>query len=550
MAENNYTRRDFLKGIGLGSMAMMVLPRCAELARRLVKQVDKKRPNIVLIMADDMGFGDLGCYGATKIPTPNIDRLASKGIRFTDAHTPSALCTPTRYGVLTGRYCWRTRLKKIVASNFASPLIEPQHRTIASLLKNDGYATACIGKWHLGLGWAAKEGEKLLDMLDPRSWNYKEQYKVDFSKPITGGPLELGFDYFFGISGANNMLPYCFIENDYTIGIPSVVKRPTYDKESKEGLAVPGWKQEDIGPTLTKKAIGFIKQHVNQKSSQPFFLYFPTSAVHRPCIPPKFIKGRSQAGLRGDMVAEVDWTVGEVLKTLNQLKIRDNTLVIVTSDNGAQPGDPEHFIKQLQTTPLGHKVSVPKEYKEGDAVDISGRGFKWVTYGHKPNGDWRGYKSDIWEGGHRVPFIALWPGKIKPGSTSDELICLTDFMATFAAIVREELPDYVAEDSYNVLSSLLSQKRDRPIRESIVLHSGHGIFAIRKRQWKLIFGRGSGGESKPVKIKPKPGESLGQLYDLNKDPAELNNVWSEHPEIVKRLADLLEKYKREGHSRP
>ena len=462
-------------------------------------------PNIVFLMADDMGYGDLGCYNKkSKIPTPNMDRLAREGIRFTDAHSPSAVCTPTRYGVLTGRYCWRSRLKRGVLGCYSPCLIDTKRMTVASLLKQHGYATACIGKWHLGLG-----GDK----------------RTDFSKPLVPGPNALGFDYFFGISASLDMPPYCYIEND------RAVKEPTLTVEAGEaardgwwrkGALAPGFKHVQVLPDLTKKAVEYIDKHAKNSRNSPFFMYFPLPAPHCPIAPAPFVKGRSQAGGYGDFVVEVDWTVGEVMKALERNGLAENTLFIVTSDNGS-PGR-----TKIKRAPYS-------------IVEV---------YGHNPSGNLRGIKADIWDGGHREPFIARWPAKIPTDTTSDELICLTDLLATCAAIVGTKLPGDVGEDSYNILPALLGRKTDTPIREAVVHHSSIGMFAIRQGKWKLILGRGSGGFTKPNRVKPKPGEPKGQLYDLDKDPAEKNNVWAQHPEIVQRLTNLLDKYKTQGHSRP
>ena len=506
----NLNRRDFLKAAGLGA-ASLVLPSCAGVWRSPAGRAADEKPNIIFIMADDMGYGDLGCYNRdSKIPTPNMDRLAKEGIRFTDAHSPSAVCTPTRYGVLTGRYCWRTRLKRGVLNGYSPSLIDTRRMTVASLLKQYGYATACIGKWHLGLG---------------------SDKRTDFSKPLAPGPNALGFDYFYGISASLDMPPYCYIEND------RVVKEPTLTVEAGEaskdgwwrkGPIAPGFKHVDVMPTLTEKAVAYIDKHAKSSRNSPFFMYFALPAPHCPIAPADFVKGRSQAGGYGDYVVEVDWAVGEVMKALEQNGFAENTLIMVTSDNGS-PGR-----TKIKRAPYS-------------IIEV---------YGHYPSGDLRGIKADIWDGGHREPFVARWPARIRAGSTSDELICLTDLLATCAAVVGAKLPPLLSstrrrggEDSYSILPALLGKKMDKPIREAVVHHSGSGMFAVRQGKWKLILGRGSGGFTKPSRVKPKPGEPRGQLYDLHKDPAETNNVWAEHPGIVQRLTNLLEKYRKQGHSR-
>jgi arylsulfatase A len=492
--KNKLSRRSFLKVAG-GSLGGLCL------GFACVKPTQKK-PNIIFIMADDLGYGDLGCYGSTQIPTPNIDKLAAEGKRFTDAHAPAAVCTPTRYGVLTGRYSWRSKMKRGVLRGYDPLLIETSRTTVASMLKEQGYGTACVGKWHLGLG--AKK-------------------PTDFSMPLRPGPLDVGFDYFFGIPASLDMPPYCFVENDQTVGELSVEKNP-YNTLQRKGPMVPGWKDEEVGPTFTKKATQFIERHVQNNKENPFFLYMPYHAPHTPCTPPDFIKGNSSAGVRGDMVTELDWMLSEIIKTLKENNLAENTLLFLTSDNGALTVGPESWAgESLEKYDLAHN-------------------------GHKPNGALRGQKSDTYDGGHREPFLAWWPGNIKAGTISDELICLTDLMATCAAIVNIDLPADAGEDSYNILPALLG-KNKTPIREAIVHHSGKGIFSIRKASWKLILGRGSGGFSAPGFIEPKEGEALGQLYNLEIDPAEKNNVWSAHPDKVKELTNLLEKYKQQGHSR-
>jgi arylsulfatase A-like enzyme len=455
-------------------------------------------------MADDMGYGDLGCYGATKIQTPNMDRLAREGICFTDAHSSSAVCTPSRYSVMTGRYCWRSRLKEWVLWGFEPPLIEPQRLTVASMLKQLGYATGVFGKWHLGLGWTTVDG------ADP----LPDGTNVDYSVPVTGGPMALGFDTCYCITGSLDMAPYCFIEDDHTDGIPSVEKDP-YHPQQREGLMVPGWRDEQVDVAFAQKAVGFIDRHAEENSDQPFFLYLTPSAPHRPCVPPAFIAGRSQAGPRGDMVALVDWMVGEVDAALDRHDLAENTLIMVTSDNGAR------------------------------AMDYWGQ-----DYGHRANGDLRGQKADIWDGGHREPFVARWPGHIQPGSTSSELTCLADLIATCADILGFELPTDAGQDSYSFLPALLVATSGRPTREAVVHHSGDGMFSVRQGEWKLIFGLGSGGFTEPRHVDPAPCEPLGQLYDMKNDRAETDNLWAERGGIVERLTVLFQEYQCRGHSRP
>ncbi|UCD76023.1 MAG: arylsulfatase [Phycisphaerales bacterium] len=467
------------------------------------------RPNIVFILADDLGYGDLRCLnGESKIPTPNMDRLFAEGIHFTDAHSPSAVCTPTRYGLLTGRYAWRTQLKQGVLMGYDGPLIEPDRVTVASLLKESGYRTACIGKWHLGLGWATKDGA-------PRKWVGNDGSNTDFTMPIDGGPCDLGFDYFFGISASLDMAPYCYIENDRVTQIPSgqidASKMPAY---WRAGPIAPDFTHEDVLPALTQKALEWIDQAGTSESRRPFFLYLPLTAPHTPWLPVEEFRGSSEAGPYGDFTAQVDWTVGKVLKALDRNGLAASTLIIMTSDNGA-------YWSQRQIE----------------------------QYDHRANHTFRGQKADIWEGGHRIPFIARWPGRIEPGAKCEDTICLVDLLATFAAIAGQVLPEGAGGDSYSILPRLLGDESPEPIREATVHHSISGVFAIRQGPWKLILGRGSGGFTQPKKIDPKEGEPIGQLYNLQDDPAETTNLYLQRPEVVERLTELLNKYREQGHSR-
>lgn len=497
-------RRNFLKAAGIG-IASLAMPGCANGLQSGSSAAGSNKPNIVFIMADDMGYGDLGCYNKkSKIPTPNMDRLAAEGMRFTDAHSPSAVCTPTRYGVLTGRYCWRSRLKSGVLGGYSPALIDTERMTVASMLKQYGYSTACIGKWHLGLGNAKK---------------------TDYDKPLVPGPNALGFDYFYGIPASLDMTPYCYIENERPVEKPTLTieeGKASEDGWWRAGAIAPGFKHVEVLPKLTEKAVKYIDDHTKTSPDKPFFMYFPLPAPHCPIAPADFVKGKSKAGGYGDFVVEVDWTVGQVVKALQRNGLTGNTLIFLTSDNGS-PGR-----TKIKRDPYS-------------IIEI---------YGHYPNGDLRGIKADAWDGGHREPFIARWPGRIPAGTTNDEIICLTDLMATCAAIVGAKLPENAAEDSFNILPALSGQKLNKPIREAIVHHSSIGIFSIRQGKWKLILGLGSGGFTKPQRIEPEPGGPAGQLYNLEDDLAESNNLWSKHPEIVERLTKLLEKYKEQGRTRP
>jgi arylsulfatase A-like enzyme len=456
-----------------------------------------RQPNIVIILADDLGYGDLRSYNAdSRIPTPHLDRLAAAGMRFTDAHSPSGVCTPTRYGLLTGRYAWRTTLKRSVLNGYSPLLIEPGRMTVASLVKPRGYATAAIGKWHLGLGTA-----------EP----------ADFSQRLEPGPNRVGFDYFFGIPASLDMPPYVFVEDTAVTAAPtgtiasSEMRRRGGNGYWREGAIAPGFTHEGVLPTLTEKAVSFIGR---QSPGKPFLLYLPLTAPHTPWMPTAEFRGKSGADYYGDFVVQVDATVGQVLGALVRANLGDNTLVIFTSDNGA------HWLP----------------------TDIE----QWR---HRANGRWRGQKADIWEGGHRIPFIARWPGKVSAGTTRNDLVCLTDLFATVAAIVDVPVPPDAAEDSFNLLPALLGRTLQAPIREAIVHHANDGTFAIRQGPWKLALALGSRGFSDPREIVPKPGEAEGQLYNLEDDPGEQRNLWLQNPQIVARLTALLKKYQNEGRSR-
>ena len=487
---------------------------------------DKKPPNIVFILADDLGYGDLSCLNPeSKISTPNLDRLASQGMIFTDAHSGSAVCTPTRYGILTGRYCWRSRLKKSVLWAWDAPLIEPDRLTVGGLLKKHGYSTACIGKWHLGWDWPTIDGSCINDQIALGQWETKNRNafgtKVDFTRPIANGPTTRGFDYYFG-DDVPNFPPYCFIENDRTVGIP-IEKKPD-DMFGTPGPMIKGWQLDRVMPTLTQKAVEYIEagpgdKPFGKKAASPFFLYFPLTAPHTPIAPSREFQGTSKAGAYGDYVQQVDWTVGRIITTLEQTHQADDTLLIFTSDNGS-PGR--------------------------DGTNMNGPTNSVRKYGHNPSYIYRGIKADIWEGGHRVPFIVRWPGRTKPGTQSDATICLTDLMATVADILSEKLPMNAGEDSFSLLPYLLGNAPKEPKRKAVIHHSINGLFAIRTGKWKLVDGVGSGGWS-------GKGDGLpGQLYDMQADPAEQNNLYDdpEHQHTVKQLKVLLTEYKTKGRSRP
>ncbi len=460
------------------------------------QEAPASHPNIIVLLADDMGYGDAGSYNPdSKIPTPHIDRLASEGMRFTDAHSPSAVCTPTRYGLLTGRYSWRTRLKEGVLLGYSPNLIDTTRMTLPSMLKQAGYATAGVGKWHLGLG---------------------DEERTDYSKPLRPGPVSLGFDYYFGIPSSLDFEPYVYFENDRVEQMPTdsiEASRACCTGDFYRGGAIaPNFEHIDVLPRTVANAVAYIE---DRQMGQPFFLYVPFSAPHTPWLPTAAFQGRSGAGAYGDFMAQVDAGVGEILDALDGADLAENTIVVFASDNGA--------------------------YWTQTEID---------EYGHRSNLDWRGMKADIYEGGHRVPFIVRWPEATVPGSESDETVALTDLMATFASITGVELPDDAAEDSYDLTPVLQAESIEGTLREATVLHSSRGMYAIRQGPWKLIEGLGSGGFTEPVFEDPAPGEPAGQLYNLEDDPQESMNVYEDHPDVVERLTGLLDRYREQGYSRP
>ena len=476
-----------------------------------------KDPNIVIILADDLGYGDPQVYNPeSKIPTPNLNHLAEEGMQFTDAHTPSSVCTPTRYGLLTGRYAWRTPLKQSVLWVWDKPLIETDRLTLPKLLKTKNYATACIGKWHLGWRWPSLTDDAYMnDTIPIGTYSLKGRNdlwkKIDFSKPLGGGPLEAGFDYYFG-DDVPNFAPYTFFENNRLTKIPDQLKPK--DMFGGPGPMSEGWELEKVMPEITRRAVKYIEEQ--SQKDQPFFLYFALTAPHTPIAPTDQFKGKSEAGLYGDFVHEVDWSVGQIVEALKNSGELENTLFVFTSDNGSP---------QRDGTNMGGPVASVKKY------------------GHDPSRPWRGLKADIWEGGHRVPFIASWPGKIPTNSKNDQIICLTDIISTIATILEIPKEEGAMEDSFDISSLLFGQKRGDSVRETIVHHSINGTFAIRKGDWKLILGKDSGGFSRGIKTEGIPVETEGQLYNLSKDPAEQNNLYATHVEKVNELNAILAEIK-------
>lgn len=479
------------------------------------------RPNIVYILCDDLGYGDVACLNPKcQIATPNMDRLAREGMIFTDAHSGSSVCTPTRYGVMTGRYAWRTKLKSGVLGGLSPRLIEPGRLTVPALLRQHGYHTACIGKWHLGMDWVIRDGKRVSEL----SIESREQvFDVDYGQPIQNGPNAVGFDYYFGISASLDMVPYTYIEDDRVVALPTqdrdfelMLGRP--GRRTRKGPAAPDFDAAQVLPDLAREATGYIEQQAARaRADQPLFLYLPLASPHTPILPTPQWQGKSGLNPYGDFVMQTDWAIGQVLAALDQQGLAANTLVILTSDNGCSP--------------------------QADFAALA-------QHGHHPSHVFRGHKADIFDGGHRVPFLVRWPGKAKAGTTSDQLLCLTDLFATCANLLEAPLPAESGEDSVSFLPTLLGMP-DPSRREAVVHHSINGSFAIRHGTWKLNLCPDSGGWSSP---RPGSQEAAGlpkaQLYDLVTDIGERNNVASQHPEIVSRLSNLLQGYKTAGRSTP
>jgi arylsulfatase A-like enzyme len=476
-----------------------------------------------LILADDLGYGDVGCYGATKVKTPNIDRLASEGRKFTDAHSASSVCTPSRYALLTGEYPFRRDLWRPVMN--PSPLIVDLSKpTLPGMLKRQGYATACFGKWHLGFG---------------------DKPKPDWNADLKPGPLECGFDHYFGIPVVNSHPPFVWVEDHRVVGLDPADPLKYGGKEQtrmfpEKMLSPPMsgakaahalYDEEKHGTTLTEKAIAWIQKHAPTKNNEPgtrnpFFLYFATPHIHHPFTPGARFKGSSECGPYGDFIQEFDWMVGELMRTLDELKLSDNTLIILTSDNGGM---------------------------------LNQGGQQAWKAGHRLNGDLLGFKFDAWEGGHRVPFIARWPGKIEAGSVSDQLVCQIDLLSTFAALTGSETR---GPDSANILPALLGRP-EKPVRQELVISPNRSThLALRDGRWLYIGARGGGGFGGtepgdhslggPAALKFadevnsdvqdgrfKPDAPMEQLYDIVADPRQQRNVVREHPDVAAKLKTRL-----------
>jgi arylsulfatase A-like enzyme len=473
--------------------------------------VDGKPPNIVVILADDFGVGDIhALYPSNNLASPNLDRLVQQGMRFTDAHSASAVCSPTRYGLLTGRYAWRTRLQEWVLACYEPPLIDAKRLTLPAYLRQHGYHTACIGKWHLGWEWPGPQPSRMdeeKNVLRTASW--------DFSQPLRGGPTERGFDEYFGVD-LPNYPPFTFIENDRVTILPTgrYAHNPKQDPIVMSAVfdgvpMAPNWHFDEILPELTRRAVQYIEERA--KSDAPFFLYFAMTSPHEPVAPSKTFAGKSGIAPIADFLMETDWSAGQVVQAIDAAGIAHNTILIFTGDNGHS-----HYT-----------------------------GFeRLVKAGIQPSGPYRGAKGDIWEGGHRVPFIVRWPKVTAAGGSSDQLLCLNDLFATCAEILGDELPTNAAGDSFSFLPSLLGQPAAAAARTNLVSHSVNGEFAYREDGWKIVF-KMAGTDLTTSRGKP----TTVQLYNLDDDIAEQQDVADRHDEIVARLTGQLQRLVDQGRSR-
>ena len=485
------------------------------LALMATDKARQTKPNIIMILADDLGYGDVGCYNSeSRVPTPNLDRLARRGMRFTDAHSPSTVSTPSRYSLLTGRMAFRIPYKGVFAGVGGPCLIREDQLTLPQMLRDQGYTTAMTGKWHVGLTFFDKEGQRIT------KGGVEGVQMIDYSRAIPDGPVNRGFDRFFGTAccPATDFL-YAYIDGD-RIPVPptglldkSNLPKHPYSEDNRDGMIAPDYDLQEIDMVFLKKSLGFLDQHAKTDADKPFFLYHSMNAVHLPSLASKEFRGSTKAGPHGDFIHELDYIVGELMKKLEKLGMAGNTLIVFSSDNGPEVTSVVHMR---------------------------------ADYGHDGARPWRGVKRDQWEGGHRVPLIVSWPGKITAGTTCDQTVCLTDIMATCAAITGASLPDNAAEDSYNILPLLMGKSGDSTVRPYTLHQTISLAMAIRKGPWKYLDHRGSGGnnynnpELKPYALPETAPDAPGQLYNLETDPGETVNLYYQHPEIVREMKALLD----------
>lgn len=470
------------------------------------EQINEK-PNIIIILADDLGTGDVNCYNSdSKIFTPALDKIAEEGVRFTDAHTGSAVCTPTRYGIITGQYCWRTRLKRGVLNGYGSHLINPDKATIASLLKKNGYYTSGVGKWHLGMDFAKDSAGN-----------------VNYAGRIENSPNVNGFDYYYGISASLDFPPYVYIENDHFTMVPTQKQEKQYfPRYLRDGDKAENFDFETAWENLLNQAEDVID---NRPGDKPLFMYFALPSPHKPVWPDSRFVGKTQLGAYGDFVHQTDYIVGRIAEKLKREGIDENTLLLITSDNGS-------FMHRLDENEKADHLS-----------DETIQGF--FPKNHEANYQYRGTKADVWEAGHRVPFIVRWPKSIKKGQVKDQTICTTDFMATFADLLDVALAENEGEDSFSFLPLLL-EKDEEYTRAPVVNHSSAGMFAIRKGNYKLVLGNGSGGRQHP---RGKAWEKPYALFDLGKDISEKNDIIEENQELAESMEKELKQIIDSGSSK-
>lgn len=478
-----------------------------------------ERPNIVVIMADDMGYGDVHALNPqSRIPTPHLDQLASEGMTFTDAHTPSSVCTPTRYGLLTGRYCWRSSLKRGVLNGYGSPLIEADRPTFASFLNSHGYHTGIVGKWHLGLNFVRTERST----TDKKKGTKKKNASplLDFTQPVTDGPNRRGFEYSYIIPASLDFPPYVYVHNQSITEARTVLQPAVrFPRFLRRGPRARDLVMAECLDHLKDRAIAYLETRA-RNPEQPFLLYFPLTAPHKPVLPHPRFRGQSELGPYGDFIIQVDQTVGDVLKSLSKTGLSKNTLVIYTSDNGS------YMYRRDDPAAADHVQDPAIQAYRSDH--------------HRSNHIYRGTKADIWEAGHRVPFFARWPDHIRPGSRNATPICLVDLFATFSTLIGQPLPKHAAGDSYSFASLLSGKALDRA-RPPVIHHSASGMFAIRDGKWKLILGNGSGGRQSP---RGKPFQKPFFLVDLQADPTESRNQIADHPDVARRLEAACQQLRR------
>ncbi len=480
-------------------------------------------PNILLILADDLGYGDLGCYNSqSKVPTPHIDRLAQEGLRFTDAHSPATVCTPTRYSMMTGRMAFRNGMRGVFTGAGGPCLIEENRLTLPAMLQKRGYTTALIGKWHIGLTFFDRNGNPIhKNGLQPVQ-------QIDYSRSIPDGPIHRGFDRFFGTAccPTTDWL-YAYIDGD-RIPIPpvrlldrSALPKHPYSRDNRPGMIAPNFDLEETDMLFLKKSIQFLEQHAQHTPRRPFFLFHSAQAVHLPSFPADAFKGKTQAGPHGDFIFQFDHIVGQLLHTLQRLNLAENTLVLLTSDNGPE---------------VSTAIRMRQDHQ------------------HNAAHSWRGLKRDNWEGGHRIPLIARWPGHVPPNTVTAQTVCLTDLMALCAEIIQFQLPSNAAEDSISFLP--LFQKPNQPVRTHTLHQTIRLALAIRRGQWKYLHHPGSGGNNysrEPLRHLALPNtapNAPGQLYNLETDPGETNNLYHKYPAIVAQLQAKLREYRESGRSTP